>query len=168
MLIPLIFKSIEESGISMWIRDSPSLFAYWFVISAHAIGMGLLVGASVIIDLRILGVARDVPLSPLRKLYGILWLGFWIQIISGAGLIIAYPTKAFMNWDFYLKMTLIAISVVVMRMIWKRVFSDTTLSEPDMMLRGKTLAMLSLILWLGAVTSGRMLAYTATHIRYDG
>jgi len=168
LLIPLIFKTVEESGISMWIRNSPSLFAFWFVISLHAIGMGLLVGASVIIDLRILGIARDLPLSPLRGLYGIMWVGFWIQILSGAALLIAYPTKAFMNWDFYLKMILIALAVVVMRMIRHRVFGDLTLSETAMMTKGRTLAMVSLILWLGAVTAGRMLAYTATIINYSG
>jgi len=168
LLIPLIFKTVEESGLSMWIRNSPSLFAFWFVITCHAIGMGLLVGASLIIDLRILGVARDLPLSPLQGLYRIVWVGFWIQIISGTLLLIAYPTKAFMNWDFYLKMGLIAVAVVVMRMIRNRVFGDATMTEPVMMMKGRTLAMVSLILWLGAVTAGRMLAYTATIINYSG
>jgi hypothetical protein len=37
-----------------------------------------------------------------------------------------------------------------------------------MMTKGRTLAMVSLILWLGAVTAGRMLAYTATIINYSG
>src|SRR5438552_17279358 len=102
LAVPLIFKTIEETGISSWIRDSPSFFAFWFILSLHALGMGLAVGASVIIDLRILGVARDLPLSPLKGLYKVLWLGFWIQIVSGSLLLIAYPTKAFTNLDFYL------------------------------------------------------------------
>ena len=66
MEVPVIFKTIEESGISTWIRDSPSFFAFWFILSFHAIGMGLLVGASLVIDLRILGVARELPLGPLQ------------------------------------------------------------------------------------------------------
>ena len=73
MAVPLIFKTIEESGLSTWIRDSPSIFAYWFILSFHAIGMGLLVGASVVIDLRILGVARDLPMAPLKGLYRVIW-----------------------------------------------------------------------------------------------
>src|SRR5438105_7705735 len=83
LAVPLIFKTIEESGLSSWIRDSPSIFAYWFILSVHALGMGLLVGASVVIDLRILGVARDLPLAPLEELYRIIWIGFWIQVVSG-------------------------------------------------------------------------------------
>jgi hypothetical protein len=168
LVIPLVFKTVEESGISTWIRDSPSPFAYWLILSFHAIGMGLLVGASAVIDLRILGVARDLPLAPLKSLYRVIWTGFWIQIVSGVLLLIAYPTKALTNPDFYIKLTLIGIAVVVMQILKKRVFSDATLSESDMAAKGRALAVWSLILWVGAVTAGRLLAYTYNHTNYSG
>src|SRR5438094_9390173 len=155
MAVPIIFQTIEETGLSVWIRDSPSIFAFWFILSVHAIGMGLLVGASVVIDLRILGVAKDLPLSPLKGLYGIIWTGFCIQVISGTFLLIAYLTKAFTNLDFYIKMTLIGLAVVVMQVLKKRVFGDSTLSDSDMMRKGKALATWSLVLWTGAVTACR-------------
>ena len=60
---PAFLQTIEQSAVSSWIRDSSSLFGFWFVISVHAIGMALLVGASAVIDLRILGVAKDLPLA---------------------------------------------------------------------------------------------------------
>jgi hypothetical protein len=150
----------------MWIRDSPSIFAFWFILSIHAIGMGLLVGASLVIDLRILGVARDLPLAPLKGLYGIIWTGFWIQIVSGTFLLIAYPTKALTNVDFYIKLTLIALAVTVMHTIKKRVFGDLSLSDAAMMAKGKSLAVWSLVFWVGAVTAGRMLAYTYSYLKY--
>ena len=162
----MIFQTIEESGLSSWIRDSPSIFAFWFILSVHAIGMGLLVGASAIIDLRLLGVARDLPLPPLKGLYPIIWTGFWIQALSGTLLLIAYPTKALTNLDFYLKLLLIGLAVFVMRVIKKRVFSDETLSEAAMMAKGKTLAVWSLVFWIGVVTAGRFLAYTYNYIKY--
>jgi hypothetical protein len=56
----------------------------------------------------------------------------------------------------------------VMHTIRKRVFNDSKLSETDMMARGKTLALLALILWVGAVTAGRLLAYTFTRTNYSG
>lgn len=167
MAIPLIFKTIEESGLSSWIRDSPSIFAFWFILSLHAIGMGLLVGASVVIDLRLLGVAKDLPLSPMKGLYGIIWTGFWIQVVSGSLLLIAYPTKAFTNPDFYIKLTLIGLAVTVMHKMKKRVFSDPSLSDSAMMLKGKALATWSLVFWAGAVTAGRLLAYTYNFLKYD-
>jgi hypothetical protein len=167
LAVPIIFKTIEESGVSTWIRDSPSIFAYWFILSFHAIGMGLLVGASVVIDLRLLGVAKELPLAPLKALYRIIWIGFWIQIVSGGLLLIAYPTKALTNPDFYIKLTLIGIAVTVMHTIRKRVFTDSTLSDSDMMVKGKALAVWSLVLWAGAVTAGRLLAYTYNYLKYD-
>ena len=166
MAVPLIFKTIEESGLSTWIRDSPSIFAFWFILSLHAIGMGLLVGASAIIDLRILGVAKDLPLSPLKGLYRIIWIGFAIQVVSGTLLLIAYPTKALTNPDFYLKLTLVALAVVVMQKLKTKVFEDASLSDSTMMMKGRALAMWSLLLWFGVVTSGRMLAYTYVYIKY--
>jgi hypothetical protein len=167
LAVPLIFKTIEESGLSTWIRDSPSIFAYWFILSFHAIGMGLLVGASVVIDLRILGVARDLPLTPLKQLYKVIWIGFWIQVASGTLLLIAYPTKALTNPDFYIKLTLIGLAVAVMRMIHRRVFSESDLSDSAMVMKGKALATWSLILWASAVTAGRLLAYTYNFLKYD-
>ena len=168
MDVRLIMKAVEESGLSVWIRDSPTPFAYWFILTLHAVGMGMLVGASAIIDLRILGMARDLPLMPLKGLYRIIWSGFWIQVVSGLLLLIAYPTKALTNPDFYIKLTLIGVAVAVMHTIRKRVFSDSKLTEHDMMLRGKTLALLALILWVGAVTAGRLLAYTYTRTNFNG
>ena len=162
MEVPRFFLTIEESGISMWVRDSP----FWAILSIHALGMALLVGASTVIALRILGVVKDLPLSPLRRLYGFIWLGFWIQVISGVLLLIGYPTKSLMNPDFYLKLVLIAVGMVVMVRIRKRVFGDPALTEVEMMANGRTLAMLAILFWLAVVTSGRMLAYTYTYASY--
>src|SRR5262245_36036013 len=138
LAVPLIFKTIEESGLSSWIRDSPSFFAFWFILSFHAVGMGLLVGASVVLDLRILGVARELPLAPLIGLYKIIWAGFWIQIVSGLLLLIAYPTKAFTNPDFYLKLLFVALGVTVMLKLNRRIFTDSSLTDSEMMARGKS------------------------------
>ena len=162
MAIPVFFKTIEESGLSMWVRDNP----FWAILSAHALGMALLVGASGVIALRLLGVPRDLPIAPLKRLYTPIWIGFWIQVVSGTLLLIGYPTKSFTNVDFYIKLVLIAAGMVVMVMLKKRVFSDDKMSEKEMMFRGKTFAILSLLFWLGVITSGRMLAYTYTNISY--
>jgi hypothetical protein len=166
LAVPLIFKTIEESGLSVWIRDSPSFFAFWFILSFHALGMGLLVGASIVIDLRILGVARELPLAPMKGLYKIIWTGFWIQIVSGTLLLIGYPTKALTNPDFYIKLTLIGLAIAVMQMLRKRVFNDSNVTEFNMG-RGRKLAIWSLVLWAGAVTAGRLLAYTYNFLKYD-
>ena len=158
----LLLKEVEQTGLSMWIRESDSFLAFWLILSVHAIGMGVLVGASLLIDLRILGVAPDLPLAPFKRLYRFIWVGFWIQVVSGILLLIAYPTKSLTNLDFYLKLTLVGLGVAFMQIIKKRVFSDSIASETAMMANGRVFAIWSLIFWIGAVTAGRLLAYTYT------
>jgi len=166
LAVPVFLHTLEESSLSTWIRASPSIFAYWFILTWHAIGMGLAVGASAVIDLRLLGVAREMPIAPLKKLYPLLWVGFWIQVVSGLLLIIAYPTKALTNPVFYTKLALIGIAMVIMRTLYKRIFVDPSQSDESMMIKGKNLATWSLVCWVGAMTAGRFLAYTFNYLMY--
>ena len=164
MNVPHFFLTIEDSGLSMWVRDNP----FWAILSIHALGMAVLVGASMLVALRVLGIPKGLPFAPLKRLYSFIWLGFWIQCVSGMLLLIGYPTKSLTNYDFYIKMVLIVAGMVAMVMLKKRVFTEPALSDTDLRLRGKALAILSLLFWAGVVTSGRMLAYTYTHVSYPG
>jgi hypothetical protein len=126
----------------------------------------LLVGANAVVDLRLLGIGRDIPLAPLKRLFGIMWLGFAINAASGTLLLIAYPTKALTNPVFYTKLMLIAGAMWGITRLQRRVFNDSTLNETAMMRRGRTLAAWSLVLWIGVITAGRLLAYTYTYLTF--
>jgi hypothetical protein len=159
-------QTIEDTGLSTWLRESESPFAFYFILLFHTFGLALLVGANVVVDLRLLGVARGIPLAPLQRLFRIMWIGFSINAVTGVFLVIAYPTKSLTNWDFYVKLAVIGFAVWVMQRLKSEVFADATLSEADMMARGATLAKWSLILWFGAITAGRLLAYTYKYLTY--
>ena len=166
MVPPTFLRTIEDSGFSTWLRESESPFAFYFVLLFHTFGLALLVGANTVVDLRILGVAREIPLAPLKRLFRIMWLGFGINALTGVLLIIAYPTKALTNPVFYLKLTLIGFAVWIITLLKDRVFSDPKLDETAMMARGATLAKWSIFLWIGAITAGRLLAYTYKYLTY--
>ena len=166
VLPPLFLQTIEESGLSTWLRESESPFAFYFVLLFHTFGLALLVGANAVIDLRLLGIARDIPLAPLKRLFGIMWLGLAINAVSGVLLLIAYPTKALTNPVFYTKLTLVGFAVWVMTKLKSRVFSDSTSNEAAMVGRGRTLAKWSLVLWIGVITAGRLLAYTYNYLTF--
>jgi hypothetical protein len=168
MAPPLFLRAIEESPVSSWIRDSPSPFAYWFILTVHAIGMGVLVGASTVLDLRFLGVAKNMPIPPLKRMYSIIWTGFWMQVVSGILLMIAFPTKALTNPVFYTKLLLIGLAMAMMLKVNTRVFGDSGLNDEGMMRKGRSLAKWSLICWAAAMTAGRFLAYTAKYLVYPG
>ena len=167
MAVPEFFNAIEQTGLSTWLRESDSVFAFYFILVCHTLGLALLVGINSTVDLLLLGVASDVPLQPLKRFFPIMWWGFYINAISGVFLVIAYPTKAFTNPVFYIKLALIALALITLRKIQKRVFGDTGLSDAAMAARGKTMARVSLALWIGAITAGRLLAYTYTYRLYD-
>ena len=163
---PAFLQAIENTGVSTWLRESESPFAFYFILLFHTFGLALLVGANAVVDLRLLGVARTIPLAPLKRLFRIMWIGFAMNAVTGILLVFAYPTKALTNWDFYAKLTLIGFAVWVMQKLNKQVFQDATLSETDMMARGATLAKFSIFLWFGAITAGRLLAYTYKYLTF--
>lgn len=159
---------VESTALSQWVIGSPSMFAFPGILALHAIGMGFAVGISVVLDLRILGVAPGVPLTEIRRFLPVLWAGFWVNAVSGALLLIGYPTKALTNPVFYLKLLLIAVAMVLLIRISRRAFEDPALQDaaPDSSSSRvlRRLAIASLVCWAGAITAGRLLAYTYTRL----
>jgi hypothetical protein len=149
---------LESTALSQWVTGSSSMLAFPGILAVHAIGMAFAVGISVALDLRILGVARGIPFSEIRRFLPILWLGFSVNAVSGVLLLIGYPTKALTNPVFYLKLLLIAVAMVLLVRIDRRA-SDSSSSR---ILR--RLAIASLVCWTGAITAGRLLAYTYTRL----
>jgi hypothetical protein len=163
---PLFLQTIEDTGFSTWLRESESPVAFYFILLFHTFGLAILVGANMIVDLRLLGVARAMPLAPLKKLFPIMWTGFAMNAITGVLLVMAYPTKSLTNIDFYIKLTIIGFAIWVMRRLKIQVFADSSLSEAEMAARGAALARWSLFLWFSAIAAGRLLAYTYKYLTY--
>jgi hypothetical protein len=150
---------IEQSGFSIWVRESGSLMAFPGILLLHTYGMALLVGIVAAIDLKILGFAPALPLAPLAKFLPILWVAFWINAVTGTMLLAADATTKMTNPDFFVKMGFIALAVVNQRMIQNRVLRDPQIDKVPFSTNAKVLAITSLIFWLGAITAGRLLAY---------
>jgi hypothetical protein len=154
-----VLLKIQESGFSQWVRESESLFAFAGILLVHTIGMGFVVGVNATMDIRILGFAPAVRLSALQKFFPVLWLGFWMNAITGTILLGADAVNKMRNPDFYVKMVFIALAIINLRMLKKQVFQDPLIDKVPPSARAKVLAVTSLLLWLGAITSGRLLAY---------
>jgi hypothetical protein len=162
---PAFLETLERSGLSTWIRESESAFAYYFVLVIHNIGLALLVGASGVLGARLLGFVPELPLAPLRRYLRFVWAGFWLNVVSGVFLLIAYPTKALTNPVFYVKLVLIAVGVVALKRIERQLSLDAGARESGLAIE-RSLALWILGSWLGVLTAGRALAYTATYLLY--
>jgi hypothetical protein len=153
---------LETTGLSVWVRESPSLWAFPFILIVHAWGMGFLAGSNAAVDLRILGFAPKVPLPGMTSFYPVMWFGFVINAISGVLLLVGYPTKALTNPVFYVKLGCIAIGMVVMNWLRRNVVQEDSPTS-----KGKALAALSLLVWALAIIAGRLLAYTCKFLMVD-
>src|SRR5262249_11481538 len=111
------------------------------------------------IDLRILGFAPALRLSALEKFFPVLWLGFWLNAITGTILLAADAVNKLANPDFYVKMVLIAFAVGTLQMLRSAVFRNPLIDKVPPSMKAKVLAVMLLLFWLGAITSGRLLAY---------
>lgn len=158
--MPAFLRWLEATRLSVWTRESTSLWAFPAILSAHAIGMGLAAGVSAAIALHLLGVAPGIPTRELRRFAAVLWVGFWVNAASGLLLLIAYPTKALTNPVFYVKLSMIALAMGLFVVINRGLSHDRIAADDSKYGGGRLLAVASLLSWSGAITAGRLLAYT--------
>ena len=151
---------LENTGFSTWIRESECICAYDTFLAAHAIGMALVVGVSAGLALRILGLAKGLPLAALESYFPVVYGGFWVNAGSGALLLVAYPTRAVTNPVFWLKLTGVTLAVLSLRRVRRLTFgpgSNGGVGEASP--SAKLTAMALLFSWWGAIVAGRLLAY---------
>ena len=145
---------LDSTSLSLWLKESPSVWALPTVLTLHTMGMGVLVGASWMLDLRLLGVGRNVPLSSYRWVFPVLWVGLIVNIVTGILLFIKNPTTWGTAVPFFVKMLLVVASVATL--IPAR---SLVLRNGEGQSNGRLLAIASILAWTGAVTAGRLLAY---------
>jgi len=128
------------------------------ILTMHTVGLGIVVGAAVIVDLRLLGVGPAIPLEEVKRVFPIFWVGFFINLVSGLMLFVSEAEDKATQPVFLIKLLLIAIGVVVTARMRRRLFG---VGSPPMRAAssGRTLAITSLVVWGGAIVAGRLMAY---------
>jgi len=155
-----ILEAIEASALAAWVRESPSIFAYTFILTLHAIGLAFLAGLHSVISLRLLGRWKAIPLAPLEKFYPVMYAAFWVSAISGALLLAAALVEKLTQPIFYIKLVSIAIGVFVLMRMRTRVFGDTAaMAAGTVSPEGRKLAWIALVAWLCAIITGRLSEY---------
>src|SRR5690242_19296011 len=152
------FRSLQDSGFTEWFLGSDSIWTYPTVLTLHTIGMAILVGASFVINLRILQVAGDIPLHRLQALYRFVWIGFAINLLSGLVLFVTEAADRVVDPVFYVKLSSIAVALWFGVMV-KRAAIDRPDGPARAPGRSRSLAAASLMLWTVAIVSGRLMAY---------
>lgn len=151
----LIGHAMRESGV--WTYGVVNLF--------HILGVGSLFGSILLIDLRLLGAWRNIPLAAIsRPCVSVAGAGFMIAALTGIALLATKATDYQGNPFFYVKIPAILLGVVNVAALtstqaWKqhRVRDLTASERSNLSVYGG----ISLACWLIAVAAGRMIGYWA-------
>jgi hypothetical protein len=154
-----LLQWLESTGIATAIRTTPWMYPAFE--TAHYIGLSLLVGGILLIDLRTLGFARSLNLRSMIGLLPFVWIGFLINVTTGSLLFIYGATNFGTNAAFGLKMgfmVLAGLNALAFDVCVRRARTDWVAADRPP-LNVKIFATLSLILWVCVVTTGRWMAY---------
>lgn len=156
-----ILEWIKATPIGAFVRDST--WAFPALQSLHFIGMSLLIGVVGVIDLRVLGVARGLPIHPLHRFLPLAFAGFGINLLTGIMFFCHDPYVYAFNPSFRIKMLLILLAGL--NALWFRlgVFLDVDKWGPGIEASrlAKIISALSLLIWIGVITAGRFIAFTS-------
>jgi hypothetical protein len=154
-----ILVDLSGTTFARWINESESLFAYPGMLFFHTFGLAIVVGISIAVDLRLLGFATRIPLTSMRALFRYLWLGFWINAVSGAMLFAADAPRKAQNPLFEIKLALVALGVMVTAFVYRHLLRvEREPREPERT-GPKLMAIASLLIWTAAIAAGRLIAY---------
>jgi hypothetical protein len=156
---------LEQTALSVWVREAPTLWGFPFILLLHTLGLGVVAGLSVVLNVWVLKLAERHPMAPLEPFFPAIWMGFALAFISGTLLLVAYPTKALTDPVFYIKIALIVGALAQLQWLRRRVFVGQGCDQPlrrDARVRASAIA--ALACWFGAVVTGRFLAYTYKYL----
>jgi len=135
----------------------------------HFFGMALLIGSVGLVDLRMLGVAKGVPIKALERFVPLGVIGFCVNVITGfifvAGNPVGGPQEYLTNLAFLIKMTLIVIAALNLLAFYVTgIAREANAVAPDGVAPtgAKVVAAVSLLLWFGVIFFGRFIMYNDT------
>jgi hypothetical protein len=153
---------LESSMLGHAMRTS-GVWTYGIVNLAHILGVATLFGAVLVLDLRLLGLWRTVPLPSIAgPTVPVATTGFVIAAFTGVALLATKATEYAGNPFLLIKFPAIAVALVNVAVISSRsAWQSMGQREPTPRDR-RTLAIggaVSLAAWLTAIAAGRMIAY---------
>jgi hypothetical protein len=153
--------ALEATEFAVALRNS--VWSYPLVNAAHILGVALLVGSIVPLDLRLLGAWRSAPLAPLvRVLTRVAGTGLLVAMIFGSLLFITRASEYVVSSLFISKMIVVAVgtaNALALRKLCRGGVSEMTSSNGAVPVHLRFAAGVSLVAWLTALTLGRLVGY---------
>ena len=129
--------------------------------TVHFLGLSLLVGTIGMFDLRLLGMAKRVPIVAVHRLvpWGI--LGYVLNVVTGALFLTTEPREYIYNPAFHFKMLFMALAGFNVLAFYLTTFRKVKVlgSGDDAPRIAKVMAGVSLVMWIGVIVCGRFLTF---------
>jgi hypothetical protein len=151
----------EGSRLGHAMRET-GLWTYPLVNLAHVLGIASLFGSILILDLRLLGCWRRIPIAAVAEaVTPVAATGLALALMSGTGLLAATATDYAGNPFLALKLTAVALGLVNVAIVrrsagWRAREHEIS---PHEQRRLSILGGISLVCWTTAVAAGRLIAY---------
>jgi hypothetical protein len=129
--------------------------------TVHFIGLAIMFGALLVIDVRVIGFGRFINMNAALKFIPVAIGAFMVNLLSGIAFLCANPFRYFPNIAFQWKMGLIVIAGLNALWFW---FGEHKILEQladgeDAEFRAKVIAFISIAIWVGVIIFGRMIPY---------
>ena len=154
-------------SLQFWLHDTAlgefmraSRWAWPICESLHFFGMSVLVGVIGLFDLRLLGMARGIPIAAFHRLIPLGVAGFGLNAMTGIAFLSATPDQYLFNAAFRFKLLFFTIAGVNVLIFYAATFRRLLAQPPGMPLLGARIAGgVSLCAWIGVMAAGRLLTF---------
>lgn len=156
-----ILQWFHDSAYGVLVRDVYWLFTVLEIV--HFIALCVLFGSILLIDLRVLGIQRQMPIQLPLRFVPAAYIAFLFALVSGLGFFCSAPLDYWPNPSFRLKIVLIlaaGVNVVWFAFLERR--SSRLANGEEATLPARISAALSLAIWIAVIVLGRLLPYTGT------
>lgn len=150
--------STVSPGVAAFMR---SHWGWPVAESLHFIGLCLLLGAIGVFDLRLLGVAKRIPIVALHKLIPWGLGGFAINVITGSMFLMTEPDQYVYNPSFHFKLLFMAAAGLNALMFYLIPYKAIRRLPPGAAAprAARIVGAVSLTMWLAVIVCGRLLTF---------
>jgi len=156
-----LLQWLEASALSTYIRQS--VWLYPSVEIVHIAGFAVLVGSALLFDLRLLGLARKIPVTESIRHF-LFWAraGFLLALLSGGILFMVSAESLASNAAFRIKMLLIllaGLNAAFFHFHTRKTVDSWDVNTPPPA-KARAAGIVSILLWISVIACGRLIAYT--------
>lgn len=152
-----LFQWFEYSSLLVEMRSSPWLFP--IIATIHLLGLAVIGGAVLIVDLRLLGLglSRQSPAQLARDVEPLLRGSLVVMLATGLLLLMCFATKYYYLTAFWVKLTSLCLVLIFMFTIRRRLIMTSEMKVSA--IRSKLVGLVSLSLWVSVVLAGRLIGF---------